>query len=122
MNPPNGRRGLSNWIAGLVVGAGAGVLALILPILGWGIVLVFALLIIRAAPRMPAFGGLFLGLGATWLALLIRSHLKCQAFNSTPGQACAEPDFGPLLAVGAALLAIGILGTVAAAFRARRRD
>ena len=121
MTAQDGRRGFSNWLAGLVVGVGAGVLALILPAIGYAIALAFALLMVRATPRLPAFGGLFLGLGATWLTLLIRSHLDCQAFNSTPGQGCVEPDIGPLLGVGAVMLAIGVLATVAALIRTNRR-
>ena len=113
----NGRR-LSNWTAGLVVGVGAGVLSLILPVLGWLIVVAFLVGLIRASPRLPAFGGLFVGLGTTWLVLLIRSHLECQAFNAGPGQECFEPDIGPFLAVGAGLFAIGVLATVLAVIAA----
>ena len=116
----DGRRMLSNWIAGLVVGVGAGVLALILPILGWLIAGAFLLGLIRATPRAPAVGGLFVGLGTTWLALLLRSHFECQAFNGAPGQECIEPDIGPFLAVGAALLAVGMFATAATLIRAHR--
>jgi hypothetical protein len=64
------RRGLSTWIAGLVVGVGAGVLSLTFPILGWLIVVAFLVGLIRPTPRIPAVGGLFFGLGTIWLALL----------------------------------------------------
>ena len=121
MTSQDGRRGFSNWLAGLVVGVAAGVLALLLPVVGYAIALIFALLMIRATPRLPAFGGLFLGLGASSLTLLIRAHLDCQAFNLTPGQGCLEPDIGPLLAVGAVLLAIGVLTTVVGLTRLIRR-
>jgi hypothetical protein len=116
----NGRRSLSNWIAGLVVGVGAGVLSLVFPILGWVIAVAFLVGLIRATPRVPAVGGLFVGLGTTWLALLFRSHVECQAFNAAPGQACTEPDIGPFLAVGAALLAVGMFATAATLIRALR--
>jgi hypothetical protein len=116
----DGRRSLSNWIAGLVVGVGAGVLALVLPVLGWVIALAFLVGLIRARPRIPAVGGLFLGVGTTWLALLLRSHFECQGFNTTPGQACMEPDIGPFLAVGAALLAVGMFATAATLMRVLR--
>ena len=62
-----GRRALSNWLAGVVVGVAAGVLTLTFPTLGWLIVLAFLLGLIRAAPRLPAVGGLFFGLGTAWL-------------------------------------------------------
>lgn len=117
----DGRRSLSNWIAGLVVGVGAGVLSLVLPILGWVIAAAFLVGLIRATPRISAVGGLFLGIGTTWIALLLRSHAECQAFNATPGQACAEPDIGPFLAIGAALLLVGLFATAATLIRAGRQ-
>ena len=118
---PDGRAAeLSNWNAGLVVGVGAGVLSLIFPILGWLIAGAFLVGLIRATPRAPAVGGLFLGVGTTWLALLVRAHFECQGFNATPGQACMEPDIGPFLAVGAALLAVGLFATAATLIRAMR--
>jgi hypothetical protein len=116
-SPPSADGRRTDWLAGLVVGVVAGVLALIFPTLGWGIALVFGLLIIRRARRLPAFGGLFLGLGAAWVGLLVRAQLACQAFDAEPGQECIQPDVGPWLAVGATFLAIGIVSTVAAALR-----
>ncbi len=116
----DGRRGRSNWIAGLVVGVGAGVLALVVPVFGWVIAVAFLVGLIRATPRIPAVGGLFLGLGTTWLVLLVRSHFECQGFNTAPGQSCMEPDIGPYLALGAAEVAIGIVATATALIRARR--
>jgi uncharacterized membrane protein len=116
------RRALSNWLAGVVVGVAAGFLTLIFPTLGWLIVVAFLLGVIRAAPRLPAIGGLFLGLGTTWLVLLVRSTLQCRAFDAAPNQECFEPEIGPFLAVGAALFAIGALATGAALHRARRGD
>jgi uncharacterized membrane protein len=115
------RRGLSNWIAGVVVGVAAGVLTLIFPTLGWLIVAAFLLGLIRAVPRVPAVGGLFLGLGAAWLVLLVRSHVECQAFDAAPNQECGDPDIGRWLAFGGVLLAIGVLVSVAAQIRASRR-
>ena len=112
---------MSNGLAGLVVGATAGFLALIFPTLGWGIVLVFGVLALLKPPRLPALGGLLVGVGASWLAVLIRSHLDCQAFNAVPGQECGDPDIGVWLAFGAALLVAGIVMTTAAVIGARRR-
>jgi hypothetical protein len=114
-------RTLSNWLAGVVVGVAAGVVTLTFPTLGWLIVAAFLLGLIRAAPRLPAVGGLFLGLGTTWLVLLVRSHVECQGFNAGPAQECFGPDIGPFLAVGGVLLAIGGLATGMALIRARRR-
>ncbi len=96
-------------------------LALVLPVFGWVIAAAFLVGLVRATPRIPAVGGLFLGLGTTWLSLLMRSHFECQRFNAAPGQSCMEPDIGPYLALGAVLVAIGIVATAAALIRARRR-
>ncbi len=115
----SGGRGRSNWLAGVVVGVAAGVLTLTFPTLGWLVVLAFLLGLIRAAPRLPAVGGLFFGLGTAWLVVLVRSNLECQAFDAAPGQECGSPDIGVWLAAGAVLLAIGILATVVAVSRAR---
>jgi len=115
-------RARSNWLAGVVVGVAAGVLTLTFPTLGWLIVLAFLLGLIRAAPRLPAVGGLFCGLGTAWLVLLGRSNLECQAFDAAPGQECGSPDIGAWLAVGGALLAIGVVSTVVALIRRLRPD
>jgi hypothetical protein len=112
----------SNWLAGVVVGVAAGVLTLTFPTLGWLIVLAFLLGLIKAPPRLPAVGGLFTGLGTAWLALLVRSNQECRAFDAAPGQECGSPDIGGWLAVGGVLLAIGVISTVMAQIRVRRRD
>jgi hypothetical protein len=116
-----GRRALSNWIAGLVVGVAAGVLSLFFPTLGWLIAVAFLVGLIRATPRLPAIGGLFFGFGAAWLVILVRSHLECQAFDAAPGQECGDPDIGSWLAVAGVLLAVGALTTVVAWARASQR-
>lgn len=115
-----GRRALSNWLAGGVVGVAAGILTLTFPTLGWLITVAFLLGLIRATPRLPAFGGLCFGLGTTWLVLLVRSSLACRAFDAAPGQECGSPDIGVWLAVGGILLAIGVVSTALALIRGRR--
>ncbi len=120
MTRTTGRRGLSHWLAGVVIGVAAGVLTLTFPTLGWLIALAFLLGLIRAAPRLPAVGGLFLGLGTTWLVLLVRSNLECQAFDAAPGQECVALDIGPWLAFAGVLLAIGVISTALALIRGKR--
>jgi hypothetical protein len=114
-------RGRSNWFAGVVVGVAAGVLTLSFPTLGWLIALAFLLGLIKAPSRLPAVGGLFIGLGTAWLALLARSDQECHAFDAAPGQECGSPDIGGWLAVGGVLLAIGVISTVIAHIRVRWR-
>ena len=108
------------WIAGLAVGAAGGFLALELPILGWGIVVAFAVIAAVRGPRLPAEAGLLLGLGASWILLLGRGMLECDAFNKVPGQGCIQPDLEPWLIGGGTMLALGVAGTVLAVGRARR--
>jgi len=115
-------RARSNWLAGVVVGVAAGVLSLFFPTLGWLIAVAFLVGLIRATPRLPAIGGLFLGFGAAWLLILVRSHLDCQAFNAAPNQECGEPDIGQWLAVAGVILAIGVAFTVVSRIRDGRRD
>lgn len=122
MTQPLARRALSNWLAGVVVGVVAGVLSLLFPTLGWIIVVAFLVGLIRAAPRLPALGGLFFGYGAAWLVVLVRSHVDCQTFDAAPNQECGDPEIGSWLAVAGVLLALGLLMTVVAWTRASRRD
>ena len=116
------RRAASNWLAGVVVGVVAGVLSLLFPTLGWLVVVAFLVGLIRAAPRLPALGGLFLGYGAAWLVVLVRSHVDCQTFDAAPNQECGDPDIGPWLAFAGVLFAVGVVLTVVARIRASRRD
>ncbi len=120
--PTSRRRALSNWLAGVVVGVATGFLTLTFPTLGWLLVLAFLLGLIRAAPRLPAVGGLFVGLGTAWLVLLVRSNLDCRAFDAAAGQECASPDIGPWLAFAGGLLAIGVVATGLALIRGKRPD
>lgn len=121
-NDRNHKRRREHWVAGVVVGVAAGVLTLTFPTLGWLIVLAFLLGLIRAAPRLPAVGGLFFGLGTAWLVLLVRSNLECQAFDAAPGQECGSPDIGGWLAFAGVWLAIGVLSPMVAVIRSRPRD
>ncbi len=116
------RRAASNWLAGVVVGVVAGVLSLLFPTLGWLVVVAFLVGLIRAAPRLPALGGLFLGYGAAWLVVLVRSHVDCQTFDAAPNHECGDPDIGPWLAFAGVLFAVGVVLTVVARIRASRRD
>lgn len=109
------RRG-SAWLSGLVVGAGAGVLALTLPTVGWLIAIAFAIGGLVSRARVAALGGLGFGLGAAWLAVLGQSIVACRSFTG-PGRACTEPDLTPWLLAGAAMLIAGTVATLVAARR-----
>lgn len=108
------------WLAGLTVGASAGFATLVIPTLGWFLVLAFlipALLVGRA--RLFAAGGLLIGLGAVWLVLVGRVALQCPARD--PSEiGCHAPDLGPWLAAGGLMLGAGMLVTAFAIRRASR--
>ena len=111
-------RARTGWIAGLVVGAAGGFLALEFPTLGWLILVLFAILAVISGPRAAAIGGLGTGIGAGWLVLFGRVAVTC---HEEPG--CQAQGIETWVAVGAGTLAIGLALTLVAyvhAFRRRR--
>ena len=119
--PSNGRRTRrgSAWLAGLVVGVGAGFLSLSIPVIGWVIGLAFLAGALLSRAVAAGIGGLLVGGGGTWLVVLIESDARCRAFNG-PGRECISPDLAPWLAVGIGLLLAGAVATAIAARRYRR--
>jgi hypothetical protein len=107
----------AGWFPGFVVGAAAGFATLEFPPVGWLVVIVFAILAVIIGPRFAAIGGLLTGLGAIWLVLLGRVALQCQAPDGEIG--CSAPGIEQWLAVGGAMLAVGLSLTAVAAVRAR---
>ena len=108
------RRG---WLSGLAVGVTAGFATLEIPSLGWLLVVAFAVPAAISGPRLAAIGGLVVGLGGVWLALLGRVALTCTATGDELG--CHAPGIEPWLAVSGAMLATGLLLTTLAAIRSR---
>lgn len=108
------------WLSGLAVGAGAGFATLVVPTLGWLLILAFlvpALLI--PGSRLSAVGGLLIGLGVVWLLLLGRMALTCSVTD--PNElGCHAPDMGPWLTTGGVLLGAGMLLTALAIGQSRR--
>lgn len=108
------------WLSGLAVGAGAGLATLVVPTLGWLLILAFLVpaLLLRGS-RLSAVGGLLFGLGVVWLLLLGRMALACSV--SDPNElGCHAPDMGPWLTTGGVMLGAGMLLTVLAIGRSRR--
>ena len=112
----SGRR-RAGWFPGLVVGVAAGFATLEFPTVGWLVVVVFAILAMIVGPRVAAIGGLLTGLGTIWLVLLGRVAITCQAPAGQIG--CSAPGIEQWLAVGGAMLAIGLALTIVATVRAR---
>ena len=69
--------------------------------------------------RLAALGGLLVGLPTAWLAIIGQATLRCAEFDAQAGQGCVMSDATGWVAVAVALLAVGIVGTVAAAARSR---
>jgi hypothetical protein len=113
------RRPRAGWLPGFVVGVTAGFATLEFPTLGWLLVVLFAIPATIVGPRAAAIGGLLTGLGAVWLVLLGRVAVTCQATGEEIG--CYAPGIEQWLAVGAAMLAIGVALTITAGVRAGRR-
>jgi hypothetical protein len=111
-------RASRRWLSGVAVGVTAGFATLEIPSLGWLLVIAFALPAAISGPRLAAIGGLLIGLGGVWLALLGRVALTCTATGDELG--CQSPGIESWLAVGGAMFASGLLLTVLAAIRARR--
>ena len=93
------------WAIGLLVGLVVGVGSLVGGLLAAAIGLLAALLVAWRAPRDAAVGGLALGLGLAWIALLARADLAC-------GTDCVGPDLRPWYLVGGALVVFGVALTV----------
>jgi hypothetical protein len=109
----------AGWIPGFVVGVAGGLLTLEFPTLGWLIVAVFAIPAAIVGPRAAAIGGLLTGLGGIWLVLLGRVAITCQATGEELG--CHAPGIESWLAVGGAMLAIGIVLSMIALVRSTSR-
>jgi hypothetical protein len=107
----------SAWLAGLTVGIAAGFATLEIPSLGWPLVVAFAIPALVAGPRLAAIGGLLSGLGTIWVVLLGRVALTCRAPDGEIG--CSAPGIETWLAVGGAMLLVGLTLSAAAWRRAR---
>jgi hypothetical protein len=99
----------ATWAIGVVFGAMAG---FTVPIFG-APVLLLALaslaLALLSARSLALLSGAFVGVGATWFAMLIRSQLACNAFDAATNQGCEGFGVEPFLAVSAVVLGTGLL-------------
>ncbi|HET9613377.1 MAG TPA: hypothetical protein VFP22_01085 [Candidatus Limnocylindrales bacterium] len=104
------------WLAGVVVGVGAGALSLVVPVIGWAIAGAFLVGVVVSRRPAAGVGGLLVGLGATWIALLAGADVRCRDFTG-PGRQCIAPDTVPWLVAGVVVALIGGLATLLAARR-----
>jgi hypothetical protein len=91
------------------MGAGGGFLVLVFPTLGYALIALGAIGVLRAQRHVAGGAGLFIGIGATMVVLLFRAQLACEAFDAVPNQGCESPDLTPWLTIGGALLVAGVI-------------
>jgi hypothetical protein len=106
------------WLAALSIGVLAGILGLILPVAGLGLGVAATLLVLLRGPRLVGLGGVWLGFGGLWSALLIRAGIEC-ATGPAPSDGCSSPMFQAYLVVGLLMAVLGLVVSVVA-FRSRR--
>jgi hypothetical protein len=114
-------RPLTAWLAFALLGVLDTVLLLEFPPAG---LLLLVLAIAGMAwrpPRGAALAGLLTGIGLTWTGLMVRVNVSCEAFDAVPGQGCEAPDIDGWIAIGGAILAIGVLVTVGRVLHQRAR-
>jgi hypothetical protein len=105
----------SSWFVGFVMGNLGGFLLLEGPTLGLAILAAMAVLVRLAGRAIAGAGGLLMGVGAIWIALLGRVKLSC-----TIDAGCEPGAIDGYLAVGAGFLALGIVASLVALARNRR--
>jgi hypothetical protein len=111
---------MAGWLAGLVLGALAGLtsISFALGMLALPIIVASVLLIVWKGPRRIAGAGFLTAWGLLWTALIIQSTFACLTFERGPGRWCEPGDNGPWLVAGVAMFIAG-LGASALAFRHR---
>jgi hypothetical protein len=101
------RSSATGWLAGLVVGVGAGALSLSIPVIGWQIAVAYAIGGVLSRSTASAMGGFLIGGGASWTALFLAADARCLAETGI-GRSCSQPDATPWLAVGFGMLLAGV--------------
>ena len=91
----------SSWLLGLTIGLVFGVAALSVGMPAWilGIAAVAMLATDRA--RTTLIGGALVGLGTSWITVLLLADSGCQA-------GCTGPDLTPWLVIGVAAVLAGV--------------
>jgi hypothetical protein len=95
------------WVIGFVTGLTVGIGILVAGALG-GILGILAIILLAIEPgREAPVGGLFLGAGLGWLALLGTATARC-------GPDCTFPDITPWIATAVGMLGLGLILTLVA--------
>jgi hypothetical protein len=107
-------------LAGFVVGAASGVLALELPPLGWMLGTAFLIGALGSQRRSAAIAGLLMGFGVAWIVVLWLAHQACVDFNVPPSQECIEPDVTAWFVFAIGMVSAGLVLLAVLAIRRRR--
>ncbi len=101
--------GWPSWLIGLVFGAAASIMVLLGGGPFWFVSVAFLALAFVAARSLAFLSGAFVGLGGTWLALVVRAQLACDVFNAVPNQGCRGHGVEPFITLSAGILVVGVL-------------
>jgi hypothetical protein len=112
------------WILGFIAGAATlVVMEFLVPV---GIALLVVVCFLR--PRPAAAGGACVAWGVAFLIVMWQAAERCAAFNRQPHASCTMGDSTPFAITGVAVLALGLVLTTYAGWRAalsrypRRRE
>lgn len=108
----------SNWIAGFGLGGIIGILGGGLPVVGLLLVAAFLVPAMRSRAPMAAVAGLLVGAPGSWLLLVGRATLACDAFDAGAGQECTGPDLTAWI-LGASILLVAGVALTAREWRRR---
>jgi hypothetical protein len=111
---------VSDWLAGLLVGVVGGLVFFLFPPFGIGVLVIFGLLAAGRGNRSFGLSGLLIGVGGSWVGLLVAANARCAQFNEVPNQECVAPDLTAWFVIGGCFLVLGAV-LVLLGFRAGRR-
>ncbi len=114
---------IAGWLAGLVLGALAGLtsISFALGILALPIIVASLLLIGSKGPRAIAGAGFLTAWGLLWTVLLIQSTVACLTFERGPGRWCEPGDNGSWLIAGIVMFIAGLVASTVAFRRLPRQ-
>ena len=107
-------RPVGGWAIGAVLGAMAG---LMIATFGAPMLLqsvAFIGLAFLALRSLALLSGSLVGVGATWLAVLVRAELACRSFDAEPNRGCSSFGVEPFYVISMSVLGIGVLLAVVA--------
>jgi hypothetical protein len=107
-----GGRGVA-WLAGVLLGVLLGLLSLLASPFVLILIIPFVLAALRrTAPRVGLAGGL-MGIGTTWLALVLAASSRCSTvMTANSYSTCTPPDVTGWVAAAAVAFVVGLVQTV----------